>query len=148
MEFKTGDIIKASMNKYPFIYHYGIVINIKGEVRIVHNYPNEKNKYGGSVLICTPEKFFATCKFIQIQRTNTSKERILNIVERYKARPFNLLVFNCEHFVFEIRDGTPSSPQVRQWIYNIISFLVIITTLLKKTLKSERFLLLSKVKSL
>ncbi len=143
MKYQTGDIIKASMDKYPFIYHYGIVIVTNGKVRIINNTPDEKNEYGGNIVSYSPEKFFTTRKLIHIYHTNITKERILKVVEQNKSRPFNLLTFNCEHFIYEIKDGTPSSPQVRYWLFNIVGFLLIITTLLNKV-KAKRLLLFSK----
>ena len=143
MKYQTGDIIKASMDKYPFIYHYGIVIVTNGKVRIIHNTPDEKNEYGGNIVSYSPEKFFTTRKLIHIYHTNITKERILKVVEQNKSRPFNLLTFNSEHFIYEIKDGTPSSPQVRYWLFNIVGFLLIITTLLNKV-KAKRLLLFSK----
>ena len=143
MEYRTGDIIKARMDRYPFIFHYGIVVVINGKVNIIHNTPDEKNEYGGNIVCYTPEKFFSTRQLISIQHTKISKERILKVVEQNKSRPFNLLTFNCEHFIYEIKDGIPSSPQVRYWLFNIVGFLLIITTLLNKV-KAKRLLLFSK----
>jgi len=124
--YQTGDIIKASINKIPFIYHYGIILVKDGQEAIIHNSPNEKNNYGGNILVYDLQEFFKSRKIVHVQRTNISKIRILKIVDKYKSMPFSLLAFNCEHFIFEIRDGRPHSPQIKDFVYNFITVLMII----------------------
>ncbi len=129
MRYKTGDIIKGSINKYPFIYHYGIVLIKDDQVMILHNTPNAKNKLGGNVQFDELPDWLKTRKIANVQRTGISEERIIKYAEKYKARPFNLISFNCEHFIFEIRDGRAHSPQVTETIWNIITVIMVIYTI-------------------
>ncbi len=124
MNYKTGDILKASINKIPLVYHYGIILEKNGEIKIIHNSPNEKNNYEGNILVNSLQEFVETRKIVNVQRTNITREKIIMAIDKYKSLPFGLFTFNCEHFIFEIRDGRSHSPQL------INAFKILVTILM------------------
>ena len=134
MNYKTGDILKGSINKYPFIYHYGVLLVKDGQVTVIHNSPNEKNEHGGNVLRNDLQKWLKTRKIAHVQRANISEGLILKTADKYKSRPFNLFSFNCEHFIFEIRDGRPHSPQLIEVGYHILTIVMVIYTIRNRIL--------------
>jgi len=138
MDYITGDIIKASINKIPFVYHYGIVLETDGIIQIVHNSPNEKNKYGGNILLSSPKEFFQTRKLIQVERTGIDKETIKSKVERFKTHSFNLISFNCEHFIFSIRDNSLHSPQLLNSIRVIATILMLAYSIKNRLLINKK----------
>jgi hypothetical protein len=147
MHYHTGDILKVNSKRFPYIYHYGIVLVKNGNLLFIHNSPGAKNDSGGSLLVQNLNSWTTKNKVLSVQKTNTSKEKIIEAMTRNKSRKFNFFTFNSEHFVTEIKDGTPSSPQLRQWLYNLVGFIIIISMIRqnKLTVKNAFFTILRKI---
>ena len=97
--FQSGQIVKASVNSFPLIFHYGIILKDNNQVFIIHNSPDAVNLYGGNVLISLLSDWLTTRKIVSIQSTNLTNEQINYKYEELKARKYNFLTFNCEHFI-------------------------------------------------
>ena len=76
MKFKTGDIVKASINGVPFVYHYGVIVILSDGVKVVHNSPSRKNEHGGNILVDSLEKWKLSRKIINIQKTRITEDKI------------------------------------------------------------------------
>jgi len=139
MEYSTGDILKAEVNN-PFVYHYGIVIIKDGQIEVVHNAAKKKNNHGGNIVSESLKDFLKTRRIVHVQRTKIKRDRIIKMIDKYKSIPFNIFTFNCEQFIFEIRDGTPSSQQLRQGLFNIVTFFVIASMLWKRMMPARKTL--------
>ena len=115
--FKTGTVIKATVNKFPLISHYGVVLKSgNGSVEIIHNTPNEKNKYGGNIQIDSIDKFLKSRTIDQVFQTKITREKIVKVMGENISRPFHLLSWNCEHFVFKVWKNVSYSPQIINWV--------------------------------
>lgn len=121
-ELKTGYILEASINRIPFVYHYGIVLNTDNGIMVVHNTPNEKNSLGGNLIIDDLDTWQQSRNITKVYRTNISENQLKQHIERHKSKRFHLILWNCEHFVFSLRDRTASSPQLVAWTHNILLF--------------------------
>lgn len=129
--FKNGQLIKASVNKYPFIKHYGLIYltNEISKVYVMHNTPNR-----GPVIDTLND--FKRNRTI-ISRTDTvltdkvSSDFILNKFSKVEQKKFNLLTFNCEHFIDYMLDNKMRSEQLTSWFF-LITILGIITYLIVK----------------
>lgn len=76
----------------PLIFHYGIICNVDGCQKIIHNPQN------GSPVIESFDDFFKDRYFeksfgIQTQKTNV---QILECYDKIKHKKFDLFLFNCE----------------------------------------------------
>lgn len=115
-KLSPGTVLKASVNKFPLIKHYGIVLsNEDGKVKVIHNTPNKKNEYGGNIQIDTLEDFLKTRTFEQAIKTNVSREKIVKVVGENISRDFHLIKWNSETFVWKIWKGHQYSPQILNW---------------------------------
>lgn len=96
---KTGTIVICSVNDMPLIKHYGIIINQGGKDLVAHNSPDNKNRYGGTVVIEPYTMFVKSRKLINAIITNASEGEILNCCRENKTKKFDSLAFNCFQFV-------------------------------------------------
>lgn len=129
--YQSGNIIKARVNKFPFIYHYGILTDDGN--RVAHFSPNGKNDYGGSMFIDTVDDYLKTRTQVKVFPVNLNKIRVNETIVKYKEQKFNVLNNNCEHFVFEAASGQKISPQLDKFIK--IIFIVIVCVLIYKARK-------------
>jgi len=125
----TGTIIKARVNRFPFIYHYGTVLQIKGVSHVVHFSPRGYNLEGGSLFIDTIAQYTQTRKIVSTHETNLDTKKILTAIEPYKKQKFNIITNNCEHFAYNLHTGNAISPQLAKYSL-IIVLLILVTTLI------------------
>lgn len=113
---KTGDIIYAKVIKFPLIAHIGIVIAENDSVVVYHNTPKGLNKIGGSIHINKIDDWLKTREILSITHSDMTMEYIKSLSKENMPRKFDLLKFNCEHYVYLLKDGKPKSPQLWRWI--------------------------------
>jgi hypothetical protein len=75
------------------------------KLKIFHNSPYIKNKFGGSICSETYDQFMKGREAVKIVRTNVKNERILQISRQHKDEVWNEFFFNCEDFVLEVAEG-------------------------------------------
>lgn len=122
MQYRTGDIITAKVNSKPLLWHQAIAVQINDGIYFLHNSPNRKNEFGGNLLIDTPEDFYKTRTFTSAKHTDLTANDILQEYERLKHKKFNLLLYNCEHFVSIVTVNKRKSWQLRFWTILILLF--------------------------
>jgi len=135
-KFETGDLIKARVKKWPFIFTYGFVVLDNGRPTVWHNTPNEKNEAGGNIVVHDLDTWTRSRTIVSVKKTNVSESRIREVSNDKINKPFNLLTWNCEHYVFLIRDKAHRSPQLSAFIWYAGILLFILTTKYRKLLKS------------
>lgn len=128
---KTGDIVKVKSEKLPIIYHYGIVINDDVEFSILHNDPDKINKTGGNIIKEPLQKWINNKEIVEVTSTNANKDEIYTIAEKLKKLKYDLIYFNCEHFVNFVNKQKNGSPQIINWLL-VISFITIAYFIIKK----------------
>lgn len=102
---KTGDILYTSCADFPVCYHLGIVVEDGKNKRIYHNSPENKNRFGGSVVCETYENFTKNRQVLKVIESNVSREKILEVSRKCKKEHWDTFFFNCEDYVLEIVDG-------------------------------------------
>lgn len=104
-KLNTGDIIYTSCADFPVCYHLGIVVDHGSEKKIYHNSPENKNKFGGSVVSESYENFTKNRQVLKVVESKTSKDRILEVTKKCRDEQWDTFFFNCEDYVLEIVDG-------------------------------------------
>lgn len=104
-KLKTGDILYVSCADFPLCYHLGIVVKDKNKLLIYHNCPENKNKFGGSIVCQDYETFTTKRQVIKVIESKVSKEKILEVSRKCKKEVWDTFFFNCEDYVLEIVDG-------------------------------------------
>jgi hypothetical protein len=137
-DYPTGTVLKASINRLPFVYHYGIVINEGYGIYIAHNTPNEQNEYGGNVLIDELDTWTESRRIIEAKKTRINAQKIAAHIEKHKDKKFNLIFWNCEHFIFGLTKNRRTSPQLMTWINNLLLFAMIATTIYQNSILKKR----------
>lgn len=128
---KTGDIVKVKSEKLPIIYHYGIVIKDDVEFSILHNDPDKINKSGGNIIKETLKDWIKNKEIVEVSSTNANKDEIYAIAENLKKLKYDLIHFNCEHFVNFVNKQKNVSPQVLNWLL-VLSSITIAFFIVKK----------------
>lgn len=104
-KLKTGDILYVSCADFPLCYHLGIVVKDNDKLLIYHNCPENKNRYGGSLVCQDYETFTIKRQVIKVIESKATKERILEVSHKCKKESYDTFFFNCEDYVLEIVDG-------------------------------------------
>jgi hypothetical protein len=102
---KTGDILYVSCADFPLCYHLGIVVKENGKLLIYHNCPENRNRFGGSVVCEDYQAFTTKRQVIKVIESNVSKEKIIEVTRKCKKESYDTFFFNCEDYVLEIVDG-------------------------------------------
>ena len=102
---KTGDILYTSCGDYPICYHLGIVVSDENGKRVYHNSPENKNRFGGSIVCEKYEAFTKNRQVLKVIESNVSKEKIIGVSRDCKKETWDTFFFNCEDFVLQIVDG-------------------------------------------
>lgn len=119
--FKSGQLIKAKVDSLPFIIHYGITIVENNKVYILHNTPFY------NTIIDPFDNWIKTRKIISIQNTKLTDISNKNIIEKFKKicfKKYNLLNYNCEHFIDCMLDNKNKSEQINNWFLSGIIILI------------------------
>jgi len=111
-QFNTGDLITAKVADLPFIYHSGIVVKFGELVAVYHNSPGTVNNQGGNVVFEPLHEWLNGREIIAIQPTYLTADYIREQSEKLADKKFNVFGFNCEHYVYLLRDNYAQSPQL------------------------------------
>ena len=104
-KLNTGDVIYTSCADFPVCYHLGIVVSDGEKKMVYHNSPENKNKFGGSVVCETYENFTRNRQVLKVVECRVPKEHIIKVTQKYKKETWDTFFFNCEDYVLEIVDG-------------------------------------------
>jgi hypothetical protein len=104
-KLRTGDILYVSCADFSLCYHLGIVLDDGGKKKIYHNSPENRNKYGGSIVCDTFENFTKNRQVLKVIESKATKEKILEVSRKNKKEVWETFFFNCEDYVLEIVDG-------------------------------------------
>ena len=116
--FQTGDIIKSTASRNPFLFHRGVVIIEGGDVLIAHNTPMKRNSFGGNVVVDTLEQFLDDGrKILEVAPSCLERHEIDFGLEQMKYMRFDSFNFNCEHFVHYLATCRKDSPQLDKWVW-------------------------------
>lgn len=124
--YKTGDILKASVNSLPIIIHWGIVSVEGSEILVYHNTPMETNVVGGSVVHEPLNDWLSERTVVDVIPSALTTKQIQNYANSVAYQPFDLVNFNCEHFISEITTGESYSPQLVFLTVAIVVVLVVV----------------------
>jgi hypothetical protein len=112
--FPSGAIITARIHK-SLLLHKAIVFRDNGQLLLLHNTAKAQNEWGGNVIFDTPERFFASRTLLHCKPTKLTDAEIKAKYEQLKYRKFNVLTFNCEHFISLVTAQKKRSPQILFW---------------------------------
>jgi len=121
---KTGDIIYARVIKFPLIAHIGVVVVENDRVVVYHNTPKGFNSIGGSILVTTIDDWIKTRTILSITPSDITADSIKQLTKEHLKRKFDLFNFNCEHYVYLLKDGKPKSPQLWRWLITTAAILL------------------------
>jgi hypothetical protein len=111
-KLKTGDLIKITAKSNPFIFHYGIVEkNLEG-LFIIHTHPDKVNSKGGNTVREPLEKLMRGRNIISVEKTNLKTEDIEKLYQELEKYKYDIINFNCEHFVNFAKNKNYVSPQI------------------------------------
>lgn len=123
--FKTGDLITGRVKSLPFIFHKGLVVKEHDGLYVWHNTPMYSNEFGGSVVKETLSEWLKSREISKTENTNLDTKNIESTSLKMKDKTFDVLTFNCEQYVYLIKDKIPKSPQLMFWAFTGISALVL-----------------------
>ena len=132
-KLESGDLIKVKSESLPIIYHYGIIERNGNDIFIIHNHPNSINSKGGNVCKEHLSKFIKGRDIFSVEKTNLKSTEINEIYEYLKAYKYDLINFNCEHFVNVVKGKKYVSSQVFRW-----TSLAIITAVVYYLIKNKK----------
>jgi hypothetical protein len=112
---KTGDILTASVKSLPFILHKGVAVNKNNVITIYHNTPMYSNTFGGNIVSENINDWLKSRKIVHIKNSLISEKKLNEFLELNKYKKFNIMTFNCEHFVNLVKIGKSKSEQLRLW---------------------------------
>jgi hypothetical protein len=137
-QYKSGDVIIIRSDVMSSLQHSGIVFELEGKYFVSHNTPYEVNNFGGSVCSKSLEGWLEGREVLEIVSTGISSVEIMNASYQMRFKKYDLLLFNCEHYVSIIESGQAVSVQVNRWLWIVIILMVSIRD--KKTIVfSKRF---------
>ena len=94
-KLNTGDVIYTSCADFPVCYHLWIVIADGEKKMVYHNSPENKNKFGGSVVSETYENFTKNRQVLKVVESKVPKEHIIKITHKCKKETWDTFFFNC-----------------------------------------------------
>lgn len=114
-KLKTGDIIKITAKSNPLIFHYGIIeLNSEG-LFIIHTHPDKVNAKGGNTVREPFEKLMKGRSIISVEKTNLKKEDLDKLYQELEKYKYDIVNFNCEHFINFAKNKNYVSPQILRW---------------------------------
>lgn len=125
--YKSGDIIKTKGQQvlgFTYIYHYGVVLVENDDVYVLHN-GREKGAVKETI-----DVFLENREIHSIKSSNLNKLSNRDIILRFEhcKSSWDVLNFNCEHFVDCMTNSNRNSEQLLKYII----FTTIIILLIKK----------------
>lgn len=120
LEIDKIQIIKGSIQTLPFINHVGFLVHSDKGKFVIHNTPMDYNNQCGSIIIEPIKEWEKSRKTKEIKDTQISAINLKKyVVVNYKCK-FNLLFYNCEHFVNKLFLKKSFSPQLIIVIFYIL----------------------------
>jgi hypothetical protein len=120
--YKTGQIIRAKVDHFPLVDHYGIVIVENGNTNIIHNTPFRSSVKDDI------NTWLDSRSVMSIYNSNLVNENIEYINYKFKndcKGKYNLFSYNCEHFIDCMTGKKQNSEQLNYWIILIVLKIVI-----------------------
>ncbi|MBI3137735.1 MAG: lecithin retinol acyltransferase family protein [Sphingobacteriales bacterium] len=113
LRLKPGDELIVPKSGWDIIQHHALYIGYdhQGIHWIIHN-----NVQTGVSLITVDDFFTQVHKVNKIMRftgTNTERKALVQRALIRIGKPYDLINYNCEHFISEVKTGSASSPQVK-----------------------------------
>lgn len=111
---RIGDKISFFFGLGHALKHVGVCAGfhpVSGEPLVAHN----SQRFGGVRM--SPISEFSEGRKVKVypQSTPRSPETIQQRIRELLGKPYNVLSFNCEHFVSEVQQGRARSPQLALW---------------------------------
>lgn len=109
---KPGDELVVPKSGFDIIQHHALYIGFdhNGTGLMIHNDINR------GVSLISVDDFFAVVlkvnKIIPFQGTNAERKTLVRRSLTRIGRPYDLINYNCEHFITDIKSGKASSRQV------------------------------------
>jgi hypothetical protein len=122
----TGDVITSKVKYLPFIYHYGIYLNDNNQGYVMHH------SWKGSI-IEPLNQFLIPRELVSVYPSSLNELSNTELITQYnkcKGR-FDLVSYNCEHFVSRMQGLYPVSHQVTFWVVLIVFFVLMLVLLYK-----------------
>lgn len=126
-QYKVGDVIFIRSDIMYSLYHVGIVFKIEDNYFISQNTPYKVNSFGGSVSSMPLEDWLSDREILDIVSTGISSEYIMNASYEMRFRKYDVLRFNCEHYISIIENGKGMSTQVNRWFWIVVIILAAIS---------------------
>lgn len=119
LNLRPGDEIIVPKSKVNWIQHHALYLGYdeNGTDLII------ENSYGVGVRLITASDFFSMYPHVNEIRqfTGTDNDRLLLVQKALKSigKPYNLIVYNCQHFTSEIKNGKKVSKQVENTLVGL-----------------------------
>ncbi len=107
--FKSGQEITAKAKNLPFVTHKGIIFVLGNELYIMHN------TIENNVDMIEYDRFLEKRELVSIKDTKLTELSDTDVLNRYNKlqdRKFNLVTYNCEHFIAEMKHEPIESKSV------------------------------------
>lgn len=128
---QSGDLIKARVKIFPLLFHYGIVTIRNGSIFIMHNTP------GRGTVIDSLDDFLLSRELIYSESTwlnSITEEELQNRFDNC-AGDFNLISYNCEHFIDCMLMVDPESEQLSSYLFAIALLFLFVFIIAKTPIK-------------
>lgn len=116
---KTGQIIQANPGILSFLYHYGIILEKQGVIYVMHNSP-----FKGPAM--EPfDQWIKLRKNYTVYDSDLMKESCACLQAKFNAlvhKSYNLLTYNCEHFLDEMLEQEQRSEQMERGLKLVVGF--------------------------
>lgn len=122
---QPGDEVVLPKSIFNLVQHYAIYIgrNAYGVDEFI------ENKIGQGVVITPANEFFpADGKLTRINRFKGSpyeREIAIRKAKSFIGKPYNAVVFNCEHFTNHVRTGKARSKQIENMVWLLAGVLLL-----------------------
>lgn len=115
-DIQTGDIITTTARRVPFASHKGIVVRINQETYVLHN-----DSYRG-VNVDLINDFLSgrTVKYVEPSILNhLTYAELLHRFNANHHRSYDVLNYNCDHFICSMIGKKEESPQLQNVVVGI-----------------------------
>lgn len=122
---KPGDEIIVPKSNFNIIQHHALYLGYDeyGTHWMIHN------NAGIGVSLITVNDFFKQChqinQIIRFKGTNYERRQLIEKSLKRIGKPYNLIVYNCEHFTSEIKTGKSTSKQVELLFSGIFAAIIL-----------------------
>lgn len=116
MFYQAGDMI-STPGRLGVVTHYGIYLGESNGIRwVIHNSKLERR------VVIEPLYGFSEGRPIRVERRAIPgrEESVIRAALAYLGTQYNLLQFNCEHFVTLAHEGNAKSPQLATTLFSLL----------------------------